>query len=217
MGPARHRRAEAGERAGKGVRLVGEREAQSRLDAARVRLDSWRQRARLGWRTAAQADSSARSWYGLVERRSFHSAACSAISPAVLGARTLRERRKAERKAILDVAALWTGRNHPRRRAARRGQTRKCFVNTTHTSRRPPEAAIGGPIDKSAHGAVRVPPKPCRVRYRTSARSLLATHRSPVDASTANTSITTRDALTSPASCSPAVLRRRRSKTASPF
>lgn len=90
---------------GKGVGLSSERAARVQLEAARERLDGRRLRARLGWRTAAQADSSARSWYGLVDRGSFYAAACSAIRQAVLGACTLRARRKAERKAILDVAA----------------------------------------------------------------------------------------------------------------
>ena len=52
-----------------------------------------------------QGSSSAPSWYGLVDRGSFYAAACSAIRQAVPGACTLRERRKAERMAILAVAA----------------------------------------------------------------------------------------------------------------
>jgi transposase InsO family protein len=90
---------------GNSVRLSSPAEAQERLQVARRRLDARRVRERLGWRTAEQADSSAKGWYGLVRRRSFYAAACSAIGKAVLGARTLVERRKAERKAILQTAA----------------------------------------------------------------------------------------------------------------
>lgn len=90
---------------GKGVWLSSVAEGQARLDAAVEVLDRHRLRACLGYRTAEEADRTLRCWYGVVERGSFYAAACSAISKAVLGARTLVARRRAERQAILDVAA----------------------------------------------------------------------------------------------------------------
>lgn len=90
---------------GKGVRLADIPEAQERLEAARDRLDSHRLRACLGWRTAEEADRTVPCWYTAVDRGAFHAAACSALANAVLGTRTLVARRRAERKAILDVAA----------------------------------------------------------------------------------------------------------------
>jgi transposase InsO family protein len=90
---------------GKGVRLGSVQEAQARLDAARERLDRHRLRACLGYVTAEQADRTLPCWYGVVDRGSFYAAVCSATEQAVLGARTLVERRRAERKAILGVVA----------------------------------------------------------------------------------------------------------------
>ena len=90
---------------GKGVWLESVAEGQERLDAAWAVLDRHRLRACLGYRTAEEADRTLPGWYRVVDRGSFYAAACSAIAKAVLGTRTLVERRRAERAAILDVAA----------------------------------------------------------------------------------------------------------------
>jgi len=90
---------------GKGVRLASVGEAQQQLDMASERLTRRRLRACLGWCTAEQADRTLPCWYGVVDRGRFYAAACSAIRQAVLGTKTLVQRRRAERKAILDLAA----------------------------------------------------------------------------------------------------------------
>ena len=72
-----------------------------------LRLEGGRLRVSQGWRTAEQADRTLPCWYAVVDRGTFHAAACSAIREAVLGTSTLVARRRAERKAILDVAASY--------------------------------------------------------------------------------------------------------------
>jgi len=79
--------------------LASLEEACQRLGAARERLDGRPQRS-LGGRTAIQADEDLPWWYDRVDRETFHAAACAAIDKAVLGCRSTRERRAAEREAI---------------------------------------------------------------------------------------------------------------------
>jgi len=85
---------------GRGAVLASREEAALRLGDARHWLDHKLPRASLGGRTAAQADSLLPRWYALVDRETFHAAARSAIAAAVLGCRTARARRTAEREAI---------------------------------------------------------------------------------------------------------------------
>jgi hypothetical protein len=83
--------------------LASEAEALRRLSAARDRLDERQSRAHLGHRTAVEADRSDRCWYSAAERERFYVDTRRAQQEAAAGARTARERRRAERRAVLDA------------------------------------------------------------------------------------------------------------------
>jgi hypothetical protein len=92
-------KAESGLR-GDGV-LASSADAVERLSAARERLDGRRLRTKLGGRTAVQADRSDRCWYSAADRERFYGDTRRAQQEAAAGARTARERRRAERRAVL--------------------------------------------------------------------------------------------------------------------
>jgi transposase InsO family protein len=92
---------------GRGVVLESVQEAETRLLAARERLDGHRLRSRLGARTAVDVDSTLESWEGAVDRRSFYAAVCSAREQAVLGVIGARARRRAEREAVFTTLELY--------------------------------------------------------------------------------------------------------------
>jgi len=82
------------------VALPSLEDASLRLGAAGARLDGCRPRRSLGGRTALEKAEDLPCWYDRVDRETFHAAACAAIDRAVLGCRSTRERRVAEREAI---------------------------------------------------------------------------------------------------------------------
>jgi len=86
---------------GKGVVLRDHAEAVRALAPAVAELNECRPVASRGWRTPVAVDSETPRWYASVDRRAFYEAACPAIRDAVQGCRNDRERRKAEREAIL--------------------------------------------------------------------------------------------------------------------
>jgi transposase InsO family protein len=94
-------KAESGLR-GDGV-LASSADALERLAAARERLDGRRLRTKLGGRTAVQADRSDRCWYSAADRERFYADTRRAQQEAAAGARTARERRRAERRAVLEA------------------------------------------------------------------------------------------------------------------
>jgi hypothetical protein len=88
---------------GKGVVLEDYAAAAAALDPAVAELNGCRPVASRGWRTPLAVDTETPRWYASVDRRAFYEAACRAIREAVQGCRNDRERRKAEREAILSV------------------------------------------------------------------------------------------------------------------
>jgi transposase InsO family protein len=94
-------KAESGLR-GDGV-LASDAEALERLAAAHERLDGRRLRAKLGGRTAVQADRSDRCWYSAADRERFYADTRRAQQAAAATAHTARERRRAERRAVLEA------------------------------------------------------------------------------------------------------------------
>jgi hypothetical protein len=85
---------------GKGAVLPCVEAAARALWAAQERLNGGRLRESLGWRTARQADESEPWWYRGRDREEVYRTACAARKKAVLGCRTARARRAAEREAI---------------------------------------------------------------------------------------------------------------------
>jgi RNA:NAD 2'-phosphotransferase (TPT1/KptA family) len=71
------------------------------LDRARFKLDHYRIRASRGWKTAAAFDVALPPASGVIWRAVFYETACQAIARAVEGLESVRERRRAEREAIL--------------------------------------------------------------------------------------------------------------------
>ena len=88
---------------GKGVVLRDHAEAARALIPALTELNERRPVASRGWRTPEAVDNGTPRWYASVDRRAFYEAACRAIRDAVQECRNDRERRKAEREAILSV------------------------------------------------------------------------------------------------------------------
>jgi len=88
---------------GKGVVLRSHAEAAVALVPAVAELNERRPVASRGWRTPSAVDRETPRWYASVDRRAFYEAACRAIREAVQGCRNDRERRKAEREAILQT------------------------------------------------------------------------------------------------------------------
>lgn len=86
---------------GRGVVLRDAREAAVALGPAVERLNEHRLVATRGMRTAAAVDEALPRGYHAVDRHAFFEAACSASSKAAKGRANDRERRKAEREAIL--------------------------------------------------------------------------------------------------------------------
>ena len=76
-------------------------EAKARLEAARARLDDNRLRECLGYRTAHAVDAELPVAYNRVSRERFFAETCRRIEVAVKDKKTLRERRRAEREAII--------------------------------------------------------------------------------------------------------------------
>ena len=71
------------------------------LERSRRQLDEHRLRQSIGWKTAKDYDHAMPSWYARVSRDRFYEAAQQAIETAVHGLSNARERRRAEREAIL--------------------------------------------------------------------------------------------------------------------
>ena len=86
---------------GKGVRVRCAWTALRGLVKAVERLDHARPRRSRGWLTAAQYDAALPPATRLVGRKRFYAACCCAIRKAVLDCDSPRERRRAERNAIL--------------------------------------------------------------------------------------------------------------------
>jgi transposase InsO family protein len=76
-------------------------ELRADLQRATFTLDHCRLRATRGWQTANQCDLALAPASGVVSRAVFYEAACQAIACAVEGLDGARERRRAEREAIL--------------------------------------------------------------------------------------------------------------------
>ena len=88
---------------GRGVILHGRAEAAERVAAAVEAVNERRPVATRGWQTPAAVDAAQPRWYACVDRRAFYEAACGAIAEAVQECNSDRERRKAEREAVLSV------------------------------------------------------------------------------------------------------------------
>ena len=88
---------------GRGVILHGRAEAAARAARAVAAVNERRPVALRGMRTPAAVDAATPRWYATVERRAFYETACRAIGEAVQGCTNDRERRKAEREAVLSV------------------------------------------------------------------------------------------------------------------
>jgi hypothetical protein len=86
---------------GKGVRIGNARGVVLDVVHALDKIDGARPRATRGWRTAREAYAALPSAETLVERRQFAAATRCAIDQAVQDCKTARERRLAEREAIL--------------------------------------------------------------------------------------------------------------------
>lgn len=86
---------------GKGVRLVSRRATLNELVRATRRLDHGRLRRSRGWRTAVDYDQSLPPASCVVERKRFYALCCKAVAEGVLDHASPRERRRAERAAIL--------------------------------------------------------------------------------------------------------------------
>ena len=86
---------------GKGVRLEDDAEAAARMAEAIACVDGRRLRTTRGMKTAVAVDEETPRWYPRIERRVFYVAACKAIGEALQGCQNARERRMAEREAIL--------------------------------------------------------------------------------------------------------------------
>ena len=78
-------------------------EARARLEAARARLDEARLRGCLGYRTASSMDARKPRAYNRVSREAFYADTRRRVESAARKARTARERRLAEREAILNT------------------------------------------------------------------------------------------------------------------
>lgn len=87
---------------GRGV-CVSRGEAVVRLERARDQLDGARRRVTRGGRTAREHDALTPSWEARIDRWSFYDDTACAIREAVLRCRNTRDRRRAERDAILRV------------------------------------------------------------------------------------------------------------------
>jgi len=86
---------------GRGVLITDIDEVAREVELAIERLDGGRLRATRGWKTARQADAALPEATARVSRTRFWNAARCAIAMAVQHYRTVRERRLAERQAIL--------------------------------------------------------------------------------------------------------------------
>ena len=86
---------------GRGVILHGHHEAARKMAEAVDLVNERRPVATRGMRTPVAVDEETPRWYHRIDRRAFYEAACRAIREAVQGCKSDRERRKAEREAIL--------------------------------------------------------------------------------------------------------------------
>jgi transposase InsO family protein len=86
-----------------GLPLRDRAEASARLEAARATLDRGRRRASRGYRTAAALDVELPRAQNLVGRDAFYAQARSPMGAALLGARTARAARAAQREALWRV------------------------------------------------------------------------------------------------------------------
>jgi len=98
-----HRDLKAASGLGKGVVLRDPAEAARMLEPAVKIINEVRPVASRGWRTPQAVDTETPRWYSSVDRGDFYEAACRAVEQAVQGCRNDRERRKAEREAILQT------------------------------------------------------------------------------------------------------------------
>jgi hypothetical protein len=88
---------------GKGVVLGSLEEAAEAMAAAVELVNERRPVTTRGMRTPVAVDRETPRWYPRIDRRAFYEAACRAIREAVQGCKNARERRKAEREAILST------------------------------------------------------------------------------------------------------------------
>jgi hypothetical protein len=88
---------------GKGVILHSHAEAAVDVARAVEQVNERRLVASRGMKTPAAVDNETPRWYPRIQRRAFYEAACRAIGKATQGCHSDRERRKAERDAILSV------------------------------------------------------------------------------------------------------------------
>jgi hypothetical protein len=91
-------------------------------------LDHGRPHATRGWQTAHAYDLGLPRAAGVISRAVFYEAACQAIASAVEGLEPARERRRAEREAIL--ATLQSFGLINRSRGGRPGPSPKCALIT---------------------------------------------------------------------------------------
>jgi hypothetical protein len=84
-----------------------------------VALTQARRRQSLDWQTPAEVEQKTFKRYTTEERTQFYEAACSAINTAVLGTKSVYEKRKAEREAIFQTlesfSLITRTRGHPSR------------------------------------------------------------------------------------------------------
>ena len=88
---------------GRGTVLCCRGEAALAMAEAVVIVDATRPVATRGMRTPLAVDAATPRWYASVDRSAFYEAACRAVTKAVQGCTSDRERRKAEREAVLSV------------------------------------------------------------------------------------------------------------------
>lgn len=112
---------------GKGVVLRNAQKAVEALEPAVERLNEHRLVATRGMKTAAAVDAELRRGYHAVDRRAFFEAACRAAWEAMQGCQSDRERRKAEREAILQTLERFGLISRTRGGAPLPGATRKSF------------------------------------------------------------------------------------------
>lgn len=96
-----HRRLKEACGLGKGVIVQDYAETAVALSRAVEEVDGRRPLPSRGMRTARAVDAETPRWYPQVDRRAFYEAACRAIREAVQECRNDRERRLAEREAVL--------------------------------------------------------------------------------------------------------------------
>jgi hypothetical protein len=130
---------------GRGVLLHGHAEAAARVAEAVELVDERRPVASRGMRTPLAMDEETPRWYHRIDRGAFYAAACRAIREAVQGCSNDRERRKAEREAILRTLERFALIERTRGGAPLRDVNRKSLP-CQHRARKstPPSSAPSG-------------------------------------------------------------------------